>query len=481
MLRKGVTESFGAAIQALGAGQLTDGVVRRSKRMMLDTLGVGVLGSGTDVFDKVLKYSRSFQSEEKSSVWGKRAVTVPPHFAAFVNGVAVHSMDFDDTWYPATHPSGAVLAALLALAEADPGRPSGLDLLLAFNVGIEVQGRLLRFSKEAFNIPKRFHPPSVVGVMGSAAACAKLLGLSSGQCANALAIAACSAGAPLANAATQTKPLHMGYAAQKGLEAARLAQAGVEGNPSILDAEHGFRVYYEDYEPSPMTLPGVGGTSWVLEEQDVAFKRVPAHLGMHWVADAALAARAKIPNLDAAQIKRVILRVPPSKYIDVPFPATEHQARHSFQFNACAAILDGGVSTDSFARAQRERSELQDLLAKVEVQVPGDNQASFDKMYSEVVIERRQGGSVRARCDTFYGHWRKPLRQEDLVEKFLANACSALSSEGARGVLGAIGNLETEADCAPLLSYLTMTSEERRHECDSGALSQSVGGRASQR
>lgn len=65
-------------------------------------------------------------------------------------------MDFDDTWHPATHPSGAVLPALLALAETLPSQPSGLDLLLAFNVGIEVQGRLMRFSKEAYNIPERY-------------------------------------------------------------------------------------------------------------------------------------------------------------------------------------------------------------------------------------------------------------------------------------------------------------------------------------
>lgn len=66
-------------------------------------------------------------------------------------------MDFDDTWHPATHPSGAVLPALLAAAQLLPenSKPSGADLLLAFNVGIEIQGRLMRFSQEAQNIPKR--------------------------------------------------------------------------------------------------------------------------------------------------------------------------------------------------------------------------------------------------------------------------------------------------------------------------------------
>lgn len=80
--------------------------------MMLDSLGVGLLGTGTDVFNKALEYSQvqrasshedqllldhlttfclsqMFASEDRSSVWGKADVTVPPHYAAFVNGIAV--------------------------------------------------------------------------------------------------------------------------------------------------------------------------------------------------------------------------------------------------------------------------------------------------------------------------------------------------------------------------------------------------------
>lgn len=66
-------------------------------------------------------------------------------------------MDFDDTWHPATHPSGAVLPALLAVSDMMPAnrKPTGLELLLAFNVGIEIQGRLLHFSNAARDIPKK--------------------------------------------------------------------------------------------------------------------------------------------------------------------------------------------------------------------------------------------------------------------------------------------------------------------------------------
>lgn len=300
--------------------------------------------------------------------------------------------------------------------------------------------------------------------MGSAAASAKLLSLSPAQCSHALAIAASSAGAPLANAATQTKPLHVGNATRRGLEAACLAQVGVEGSPAILDLDRGFGVYYKDYRPSPMADFTSGDFKWTLEGQDVAFKRIPAHLGMHWVVDAVMDARAqlenRVGNFDLDQIRRVTLRVPPSKYIDCPFPSTEHQARHSFQFNACSALLDNKVTVSSYCDAERNRPALQKLLTKVKVETPEDNQPSFEKMYSEVEVETEQGLRFLARCNTFYGHWRKPLSQEDLVEKFRGHASSVLSTEGVEGVTDVVGNIEEVKNSSILGLYLRMTSSQ---------------------
>ena len=54
---KSVTESFASLIHGLKVDHLTDGVIRRSKRMILDSLGVGFLGTGTEVFHKVTQYS----------------------------------------------------------------------------------------------------------------------------------------------------------------------------------------------------------------------------------------------------------------------------------------------------------------------------------------------------------------------------------------------------------------------------------------
>ncbi|MED6285646.1 Cis-aconitate decarboxylase, partial [Characodon lateralis] len=152
-----VTASFGKFISGVKSEHLSSVVLHRSKRMVLDSVGVGLIGSTTEVFEMVLQHCKHmYGPDHVSSVYGRRGVKLSPTLAAFVNGVATHSMDFDDTWHPATHPSGAVLPAVLALSDMMPAsrKPSGLDFLLAFNVGIEIQGRLMRFSNEARNIPK---------------------------------------------------------------------------------------------------------------------------------------------------------------------------------------------------------------------------------------------------------------------------------------------------------------------------------------
>ncbi|XP_020034960.1 cis-aconitate decarboxylase isoform X2 [Castor canadensis] len=427
--------------------------------MILDTLGVGFLGTSTEVFHKVSQYSKIYNSNPSSTVWGRSDFRLPPTYAAFVNGVAIHSMDFDDTWHPATHPSGAVLPVLTALAEALPESPkfSGLDLLLAFNVGIEVQGRLLQFSKEARDIPKRFHPPSVVGTLGSAAAASKFLGLSLTKCREALAIAVSYAGAPLANAATQTKPLHVGNAARHGIEATFLAMLGLQANKKILDLERGFGAFYANY--SPKALPSLDSHVWLLEQQDVAFKRFPAHLSTHWVADAAAAVRRHLVLSDGALlpidcIESIVLRIPDVQYVNRPFPDSEHEARHSFQYVACAMLLDGGVTVPSFYKHQIGRPQLRELLRKVRLEHPPDNLPSFNTLYCQISVTLKDGTTFTERSDTFYGHWRKPLSQKDLQEKFKANASRMLSCHTVASLLKVVEKLEELEDCSVLTTLL---------------------------
>lgn len=330
----------------------------------------------------------------------------------------------------------------------------------------EVRNRVCTITPEKnlflFLSMTRFHPPSVVGTMGSAAACARLLSLDQSQCSHALAIAASLSGAPMANAATQSKPLHIGNASRLGLEAALLASRGLEASGQILDAVYGvsgFSAFYEDYKPCALQSPIGKDHIFLLENQDMGFKRFPAHLGMHWVADAAANIHKLLLEygsgfISAHQIQDILLRVPKSKYINRPYPDSEHEARHSFQFNACSALLDGEVTVQSFTPTAMMRPDLLALLDRVRIEHPHDNPANFNQMYSEVQVTLAGGDILRGRCDTFYGHWRNPLTNESLRRKFRENAAVVLPREKVEGLIAVVEQLDRLKDCTVLLSQL---------------------------
>lgn len=51
-----VTSSFGHFIQGVRPQHLSPTVLQRSKRMVLDSLGVGLIGSTTEVFELALQH-----------------------------------------------------------------------------------------------------------------------------------------------------------------------------------------------------------------------------------------------------------------------------------------------------------------------------------------------------------------------------------------------------------------------------------------
>ncbi|XP_041096331.1 cis-aconitate decarboxylase-like, partial [Polyodon spathula] len=312
--------------------------------------------------------------------------------------------------------------------------------------------------------PFRFHPPTVVGPLGSAAACSRLLSLDRSQCSNDLVIAASLAGAPMTNAATQSKPLHIGNAARLGMEAALLASRGLEASTLILDSTpgcSGFSAFYNYYLPQALPSPEEQDTRFLLEDQDIAFKCFPAHLGMHWLADAACSARELLVNtvggFHPSMIQSILMRIPLSKYINRPFPESEHQARHSFQFNACTALLDGEVSVQSFSPAFLDRPELLGLLSRVRVEHPQDNPANFNKMYAEVLLTLTTGNVLKGRCDTFLWTLDTLWSCDSLLKKFRANAGAVLPGERVEAIIDAVENIEDMQDC----SHLTMHLESR--------------------
>ncbi len=115
------------------------------KRSILDGLGLALAGQAAETGRILQEYLRDLGcTVGPSTVIGSRLRTAP-RFAALANGVAIHADDYDDTQLAVAkdrvygllaHPTAPVLPAVLAQAER--GGRSGIDLLTAYLVGVEV-------------------------------------------------------------------------------------------------------------------------------------------------------------------------------------------------------------------------------------------------------------------------------------------------------------------------------------------------------
>mgnify|MGYP001579241598 FL=1 len=133
----GPTEAIAEFVVSTRADNIPSGVLRGAKRHVVDTLGVA-LGSSNSEIASILREVAKPSAEGEASFWtgsGKSSAAD----AAWVNGTLAHALDFDDGGVALTpmHPSAPVLPAVLALAEA--GDLSGLAALCAYTVGVEVE------------------------------------------------------------------------------------------------------------------------------------------------------------------------------------------------------------------------------------------------------------------------------------------------------------------------------------------------------
>ena len=137
-------------------------------------------------------------------------VRLPAPNAAFANATLCHALDFDDTHGDAGCHVGVVVApSVLAAAQASDA--AGRETIVAYVLGSETILRIGMAAPRAFH-RRGFHPTSVCGVFGAAAASAKLSELALPATTSALGLAGSFPAGNFAylNDGTPTKPLNPG-------------------------------------------------------------------------------------------------------------------------------------------------------------------------------------------------------------------------------------------------------------------------------
>jgi 2-methylcitrate dehydratase PrpD len=439
-------------------GDLPAAAVAAAKTFLLDTLGVGLIGSSGPMAQELAGIQPLWGSGSDARVWstGER---LPAPAAAFCNAYQTHNAEFDCVHEAAVaHVMTVVLPVALAGAERmgkiEESPVDGRRLIEAVVLGVDVAASLGLAATSGL----RFFRPATVGAFGAAAALGKLMGFDARRLQHAFAIAY---GQLSGNMQAHTEgslllAMQMGFSARNAVVACDLARAGFEGPANILEGPFG---YFKLIEPGgdPGRVTGSLGTVWRITE--VAHKPFPSGRATHGILDACLELRRR-HGFAASEIAAVKAYVPPLVQHLVGRPPSSRMqinyARLCASYVAALAFLRGTVAFHDFNDAAYADAVTQDLARRITLEVcdAGDPNALVPV---EVEVMLATGARHTARIDAVYGNPAKPMTRDAHIAKFLGNAESAarpLQPQQAQALVGLIDNLEGVADVTEIVDHL---------------------------
>ncbi len=432
----------------------------------MDAVGCMVAGAG-DEGAAMVRAGVEGMGAGDSVVAGKLAKTCAP-YAALANGMATHALDFDDTFMEAvTHASSSLVPALFALG--DEIDASGAAILDAYIVGLEVHGALgLALNRSHYE--QGWHATATLGVIGTAAACARLLGLDPGRFAHAMNLAFSSAAGTKVQFGSMAKPLHAGLAAKNAVEAAKLAAAGVEGHPAAFEGPMGLTELYGGPNPPGWDKAFAQlGDPLAIERQGLTVKRFPCCAATHRALDCVLRLRDE-HGFGADDVESVDVQVRQGHVQNLRYlePENEFQARFSMQYCVAVALKAGAVSLSDFTPAAVGRPEIRALFPIVTMRAHDiEGESEVDPIPSIVTITLKDGRAFETRQDYMKGEPKNPLDQaerrtkfEDCCRGFLPGA----DVDALRAALEGMRGLESVRNCTRLLRFEAGADRGERFE-----------------
>jgi len=450
-----ITDDVAAFAISANAADIPKEVAHLAKRSVIDGIGLAFAGARSECGRIAQRYlgALGLSADRGSTVIGT-SMKVPARFAAFANGLAIHADDYDDTQLAVawdrvygllTHPTAPVLPPVLAIGERD--HRSGADLILAYQVGVEVECKVA----EAI-MPRHyqhgFHSTATCGSIGAAAAAGRLLGLDRDAMRRAISIGATQAAGLRENFGTMTKPFHAGRAAENGMVAAEIAALGFTASPNGLEADRGFfRTAGGGYAPE--MIEGKLARPWTFEYPGVSIKPHPSgsltHPGM-----AVMMELIRKYDIRAANVARVTVGTNhnmPNALIH-HCPKNELQAKFSMEFCMAILLLERRGGLEEFTDEVVNRPDVQAMIAKIDFGVNAEAEAAgFDKMTTIVEIELADGCKVSGRADFGKGSPANPMADVELSDKF--RQCAAwgrVPGDRAERILEMLWRIDSLAD-----------------------------------
>ena len=343
--------------------------------------------------------------------------------AALINGISSHTFDFDDTHLKTIiHPAGPVASAAYALA--DFYEMSRRQVLDAMTLGIEVSCRVGNCIYPD-HYDRGWHITGSTGMLGAAAACARLLGLNVDQTQMALGIAASQPVGVREQFGTMTKPFHPGAAAKAGLMSALLASRGFTASQRALEAPRGLIQTYSDKSDWREITEGLG-ERW--EAGLNTYKPFACGIVAHPSIDGCAQLR-RDHGFVGSEIERVTLRVHPLvlELMGKKTPRIGLEGKFSVFHAAAVGLLFGKAGIREFSDEIVQNPEVIALRDRVvAISDPSMREESAD-----VTVELKSGVSHHVFVRHAVGSLEVPMSDDQLRQKFIDQAGPVLGLEAA--------------------------------------------------
>jgi 2-methylcitrate dehydratase len=429
---------------------LPEDVVRLAKRAILDTIGCAFGGYAAQPSQIAIRLA--------DDVGAKRGATVllsgtrtSPDLAAFANGVMIRYLDFNDAFVSLTHGAGHpsdTIAALLATAEL-AGR-SGRDLVTATVLAYEVFCKVA----DVFDYLGNGIDHSTITGIAAVAGAGRLMGLTAEEMVHAIGI---TVGGNTATRQGRSDELSnwKAYAAadacRKAIFSAQLAQAGMTGPNNVFEGSYGF---FKVMGRKPVSPPQLGEPFGI---RRTFTKRFPLGQFSQTVAQAALEARPFFESLDDIQeinihVSRSAIKIMadgPDKWR----PQTHETADHSIPYAAGLVLLYGNIDPEYYEDPYLHDQRLLGLVSRVKC-LPSDEADRTENEFNlcELEVVLTSGARKTVRVEYHRGHFKNPMTDAEMEEKFRLLAQKHLSAARVDNLLRLLWGIESEPQVSAIIA-----------------------------
>ena len=429
---------------------LPEDIVRTAKRTILDTLGCAFGGYTAGPSQIAIKLASDVNAKRGATVLCN-GIKTSPDLAAFANGVMIRYLDFNDAFVSLTHGAGHpsdTIAALLAAAELT--ERSGRDLITATVLSYEVFCKIA----DTFDYLGSGVDHSTMTGFATVVGASRLMGLSLEQIVHAIGITVDGNTAirqGRADTLSNWKAFAAADASRKAIFSAQLAQSGMTGPSNVFEGRLGFFNLISHKPTAPLQLGEPYGIRRAFT------KRFPLGQFSQTAAQAAVEARQFVRNPDEIQeiniwVSRSAIKImadSPDKWR----PQTHETADHSIPYAVSLVLMYGRIEPEYYEDPYLHDQRLLDLVNRVKC-MPSDEADRSEHEFNlcELEIVLKSGERKTVRVEYHRGHFKNPMTDGEMEEKFRSMAQKHLSADRVDSLLRQLWALESVPKVGELIA-----------------------------